>query len=618
MVTAGGEEALELTMSSGGLHANRHIPAFQSLFEKEDGSSSAVQLVRDGSQLTVESLKRGKLNISVPILVRDTSESIGMSVLKPPSGEKVSVRHIADVIGLPHLPVRVMDVEHQEELKGWTLQDLVDYFEDEDRLRFYKRRKESKEIVESTSTAVPGRKKRKAAEKCNDLILSEMDKPRVLNQISLEFSRTALGRKVKSPQFVRDLDWIGNNWPREQKHNMPSVQYYCLTSAEGCYTDFHVDFGGSSVYYHVLSGTKMFVLIKPSPKNLSIYEQWLGHPDQESIFLPDKIANPQDVITVNLKTSQTLFIPAAWIHAVYTPEDAVVLGGNFLHGFDAPLQLEINEIEKRTRVAMRFQFPYFRKIHFYTAGVYLQTLRSKDQKLSEGEMACLPNVIKCLEKWHGEGFSAGSNDQPKGTEFMDAALYAARLNGYESIRDFIQAISQDYETAKNGGTPFTQEASSIKSTVPKKKGLAIKLALTTKLRGIDEALASPKSPRIRLSLGAGNRATPKQIEPVNNNIDETFRIVISSVAKETHEPLPVVKRNTRTERIREDIEYVDVAPDDDEWEPAPSRRNSKKSAGNKKKVRAACPVAAAANKTVLPATKKAKTTARQRLLKKFR
>lgn len=610
-------------MSSDGLHANRHIPAFQSLFEKDDVTSSAVQLVRDGSQLTAESLKRGKLDISSPILVHDTPESIGMTVFKPSSGEKVSVRHVADVIGLPHLPVRVMDVEHQEELKGWTLQDLVEYFEDEDRLRFYQRRRESKESIEGSNSAGPLRKRRKAAEKCNDLILSEMDKPRVLNQISLEFSRTALGHKVKSPQFVRDLDWIGNNWPKEQKQHMPSVQYYCLTSAEGCYTDFHIDFGGSSVYYHVLRGAKMFVLIKPSPENLSIYEQWLGYPDQESIFLPDKITNPQDVITVNLQTSQTLFIPTAWIHAVFTPEDAVVLGGNFLHGFDAPLQLEISEIEKRTRVPLRFQFPYFRKIHFYTAGVYLQTLRSKDQKLSDGEMACLPDVIEVLEKWHGEGFCAG-NEQPKGTEFMDAACHAAKLNGYESIRDFLRAISKDYEIVKQGGTPVNHEASSNKSGgEPKKKGLSIKLALTTKPRDIDEALTSPKSPRIRLSLGSASRlATPKQQKPVNNKPDETFRIVISSVAKETHEPLPVVKRNPRSERLREDVEYVDVAPDDDEWEPVPSRRNSKQSSSSKRGEGVACPVAAATNKTSAQsrasASKKLKSTARQRLLKKFR
>lgn len=28
-------------------------------------------------------------------------------------------------------------------------------------------------------------------------------------------------------------------------------------SVEGCYTDFHIDFGGTSVWYHILRGTKV-------------------------------------------------------------------------------------------------------------------------------------------------------------------------------------------------------------------------------------------------------------------------------------------------------------------------------------------------------------------------
>ena len=30
------------------------------------------------------------------------------------------------------------------------------------------------------------------------------------------------------------------------------VQLYCLMGVRGAYTDWHVDFGGSSVWYHVL------------------------------------------------------------------------------------------------------------------------------------------------------------------------------------------------------------------------------------------------------------------------------------------------------------------------------------------------------------------------------
>ena len=48
-------------------------------------------------------------------------------------------------------------------------------------------------------------------------------------------------------------------------------------------------------------------------------------------------------------TFQPLFL--GWIHAVYTPTDTLVFGGNFLHSFNIPMQLKIYNIEDRTRVS---------------------------------------------------------------------------------------------------------------------------------------------------------------------------------------------------------------------------------------------------------------------------
>lgn len=43
---------------------------------------------------------------------------------------------------------------------------------------------------------------------------------------------------------------------------------------------------------------------------------------------------------------------SGWIHAVYTPVDSMVFGGNFLHSFNIPMQLNICNIEDRTRVSV--------------------------------------------------------------------------------------------------------------------------------------------------------------------------------------------------------------------------------------------------------------------------
>jgi len=40
-----------------------------------------------------------------------------------------------------------------------------------------------------------------------------------------------------------------------------------------------------------------------------------------------------------IKQGQTVFIPTGWIHAVLTPVDSLVFGGNFLHSLSIGLQL---------------------------------------------------------------------------------------------------------------------------------------------------------------------------------------------------------------------------------------------------------------------------------------
>lgn len=44
-------------------------------------------------------------------------------------------------------------------------------------------------------------------------------------------------------------------------------------------------------------------------------------------------------------------IHSGWIHAVYTPKDSLVFGGNFLHSFNIENQLLVARIEDKTYVS---------------------------------------------------------------------------------------------------------------------------------------------------------------------------------------------------------------------------------------------------------------------------
>ncbi len=145
-------------------------------------------------------------------------------------------------------------------------------------------------------------------------------------------------------------------------------------SVAGCYTDFHVDFGGTSVWYHILHGKKVFWLIPPSEDNLELYENWVLSGKQSDIFLGDRVKECTKIV---LEAGYTFMIPSGWIHAVYTPEDSLVFGGNILHSFHIHRQLRVAQIEDRTHVPFKFRYPFFWEMNWFALERYVHTLTGK-------------------------------------------------------------------------------------------------------------------------------------------------------------------------------------------------------------------------------------------------
>ena len=204
-----------------------------------------------------------------------------------------------------------------------------------------------------------------------------------LNVISLEFSQTRLDAHVSAPKVVRQIDFIDNVWPRHFKDQQddstndmskmlyPKVQKYSLMSIAGCYTDFHVDLGGTSVWYHLLRGQKIFWLIPPTLTNLKAFENWTLSGKQGEVFFGDMVEKCGRVV---LNPGNTFFIPSGWIHAVYTPCDSLVFGGNYLHSFAMERQLKIAQIEDVLKVPQKFRFPFFTEMLWYMLDKYCYAL----------------------------------------------------------------------------------------------------------------------------------------------------------------------------------------------------------------------------------------------------
>uniref|UniRef100_A0A8C6D3G0 Histone lysine demethylase PHF8 n=1 Tax=Moschus moschiferus TaxID=68415 RepID=A0A8C6D3G0_MOSMO len=283
-------------------------------------SSDEVILKPTGSQLTVEFLEENSFSVPILVLKKD---GLGMTLPSP----SFTVRDVEHYVGSDK-EIDVIDVARQADCK-MKLGDFVKYY--------YSGKRE-----------------------------------KVLNVISLEFSDTRLSNLVETPKIVRKLSWVENLWPEECIFERPNVQKYCLMSVRDSYTDFHIDFGGTSVWYHVLKGEKIFYLIRPTNANLTLFECWSSSSNQNEMFFGDQV---DKCYKCSVKQGQTLFIPTGWIHAVLTPVDCLAFGGNFLHSLNIEMQLKAYEIEKRLSTADLFKFPNFETICWYVGKHILDIFR---------------------------------------------------------------------------------------------------------------------------------------------------------------------------------------------------------------------------------------------------
>lgn len=346
----------------------------------------------------------------------------GQDALDMVMPQNLTVRKVSELYG-PEERVEVIDVKSQNgEGKKWNMRRWADYYE-------------------------------------------SSDNKAVRNVISLEVSQSRLGRLIRRPRIVRELDLQDSVWPQElqQKGEIPRVQLYCLMSVADCFTDFHIDFGGSSVFYHILKGKKTFLFIPPKEKHLKKYEEWCRSPAQNWTFLADQT---KECYRVDLVEGDTALIPAGWIHAVWTPEDSLVIGGNFLTRMHYGMQIRIAQIEKSTGVSRKFRYPHYQKLHWYTALQYL-----KDDPLPDNvkELVQEGGMFPRERPTHYEFDAWGENSKP-GFENYHSRYYAkTELEGLPDLtRYLLRTALIDLGSITEGITTETRNA--VKKSIPRGHG----------------------------------------------------------------------------------------------------------------------------------------------------
>ncbi|CAF4384046.1 unnamed protein product [Rotaria socialis] len=306
------------------------------------------------------------------------------------------------------------------------------------------------------------------------------DRNKIYNVLSLEVSNTKLGESVIIPKIVRDLSWatIGvwpdkkksekcdgnveakglknkNAWPLEsplakfkrrtisssgdtdqsdddedlksnhfENFDRPEVAKYCLISPQSSYTDFHIDFGGSSVWYSIVRGEKIFYLIEPTDENLQKYADWSNSPNESETFLGDCVSH---CYKMHIREGNTILLPPG-----------------------------IYELERLAKVPHKFKYPLFETYHWYAAKYFYDKLREYNHLNSSAISPILQqaseSIIYNMNRW----LTVDRRYQIRNRYIIPKGINCEKL-----LRD----LSRELELAKTRCGSSNQETLPSKTTI---------------------------------------------------------------------------------------------------------------------------------------------------------
>nr|XP_033782294.1 lysine-specific demethylase PHF2 isoform X1 [Geotrypetes seraphini] len=301
-------------------------------------SADDIVVKLNGSQLTVERLEEN--GFTEPVLV-PKKDGLGLAVPAP----TFYVSDVENYVG-PERVVDVTDVTKQKECK-MKLKEFVDYY-------------------------------------------YSTNRKRVLNVVNLEFSDTRMSSFVEAPDIVKKLSWVENYWPDDALLAKPKVTKYCLICVKDSYTDFHIDSGGASAWYHILKGETIFYLIKPASANVSLYERWRSASNHSEMFFADQV---DKCFKCTVKQGQTLFIPTGWIYATLTAVDCLAFAGHFLHSISVEMQMRAYEVERRLKIVSLTQFPNYETACWYTGRYLLEKFKA----LHKSDQQPVPHLVQAAK-----------------------------------------------------------------------------------------------------------------------------------------------------------------------------------------------------------------------------
>ena len=156
--------------------------------------------------------------------------------------------------------------------------------------------------------------------------------------------------------------------------NYPQIQKYILLSSAHSYMQWHMDPSGTSVWFHLLKGSKLFYIMKNSKENIKKWYDWeleFGSCVYKPFF-PDFAKT--NCYVYKLNPGETLFLPSGFLHSVYTLKDSIAFAGNILNLHHMSTQLLIYNLDMERYVDEVYQVKQFERLILFSLRRLYQNL----------------------------------------------------------------------------------------------------------------------------------------------------------------------------------------------------------------------------------------------------
>ena len=232
------------------------------------------------------------------------------------------------------------------------------------------------------------------------------------------------------------------------------------------------------------------------------------------------------------RKGDTMLIPAGWIHSVWTPTDSLVIGGNFLTRLNYEMQIKVANIERDTKVARQFRYPYFQKIMWYAALKYLEEDPVPEEVMDDFTFDHEHVYRRADPVWHELGEL--QNEHEPGEAGYNARYYSRKeIEGLPALRDYL------YRTALIAG------GFHVPGGVTVEAGRAVKRSIP---KGIGDAMDVIKTFGIWCAWKIGSVVAPEWTRPDARSTTKLLEKQVKSNLSKKHEVI-----RTPPERVSERV-----------------------------------------------------------------